>query len=225
MPGSWIAPLIVLVIIGIFASVLSVAIYQARKVQRFWNMLPAYGFKPVLLPDAELQDRLSNLMRGAEALNLYVNDQGDYRIYLFQAVQPGSQNNNTDGSLTAAIESPSMDLPKIILIPDLGNGLLAGAAERFIGFALDKDLVHTELPEFEKQYTLYTAFPLEARGFFTEARSNRLAANPRNWLIQAAGDLLVFSRVSMEARPKDEELFLQRVKEDAAELYLIFAYL
>ncbi len=226
MTPTLLAVIIVGGITAIFAVTLGLFFYKARQVQSFWLKLPVLGFRPITAPEPELQDRLSNLTGGGEALNINLLDRGAYRLYLFQVLRVDPSGEEIpEAPFAASIRSGDLVLPRFCLLPCQEDDL---PAERLSSLTMVissqrlQPLPCPGFPELESRFALYAASPPAAGDFFTASRLERLAQPAGAWYLQGEADLLIFERLSLQEGTLSDDARLQAAIADAGELFGIF---
>jgi hypothetical protein len=213
-------------ITAIFAVTLGLVFYKARQVQSFWLKLPILGFRPIAAPEPELQDRLSILTGGGEALNLNLLDRGGYRLYLFQILRVDPSGEEIpEAPFAASIRSVDLFLPRFCLLPCQEDDLPAerlSSLTTVLSSQRLKPVPCPGFPELEARFALYAASPPDAAYFFTASRLECLAQHADAWYLQGENDLLIFERLSLRDGALSDDARLQAAIADAGELFGIF---
>ena len=226
MTPTLLAVILVGGITAIFAVTLGLVFYKARQVQSFWLKLPILGFRPIAAPEPELQDRISVLTGGGEALNLNVLDRGAYRLYLFQILRRDpTGEENPEAPFAASIRSVDLLLPRFSLLPCQEDDLPAERLSSLSTVLSSQRLQPLPCPgflELESRFALYAASPPDAANFFTDSRLERLARHGEGWYLQGEDDLLIFERLRRRQLTISDDARLQAAIADAGELFGIF---
>jgi hypothetical protein len=213
-------------ITAIFAVTLGLVFYKARQVQSFWLKLPILGFRPIAAPEPELQDRLSILTGGGEALNLNILDRGAYRLYLFQILRVDSSGEEIpEAPFAAAIRSVDLLLPRFSLLPCQEDDLPAERLSSLTTILSNQRLQPLPcpgFPELASRFGLYAGSPPDAAYFFTASRLDRIEQHVEAWYLQGQDDLLIFERLSLPKDALSDDARLQAAIADAGELFAIF---
>lgn len=221
------------VIVLVFVAVIWAAVTQRRKEEHLEAILFQLGFSLASPPPPQLAQTIIEL-RGAgphkslELKDVFRRSIAGGELYLFDVLDTGGSETATEAERALAVVSPSLDLPRFILIPrpDFGGratGVLAQLAERALTWATSRtgleEITFEGDLEFNEAFITLVREPEAVRSFLTDRRRTEVLQMSRRYVLDAVGNTLLISRnpVEREQAPDAMEQ-IRETQEDAERL-------